>query len=138
MLTKGKGGIVFPILFQQLQPRIGFAWTTRTIAFIMVLVSVVPLLGMRMLRRPRNARKLFDTSAWREVPFNVSSIFLFLVFMSVYIPLFYIQSYGLETRTITGGMGKYLLPLMNTGSLFGRIVSPMYLPLITTQIITQL
>lgn len=37
------GGIVFSILFSRLQPRIGFGWATRVLAFILLGLLVVPL-----------------------------------------------------------------------------------------------
>jgi hypothetical protein len=114
------GGIVFPILFHQMQPRIGFGWTTRIIALIMAFCAILPVLGIRTRDRPVVARKLFDTKAWTEIPFLVFSLFLFLVFMGSYIPSFYIQSYG--NQSFTGDLGHYFLPIMNVGSFFGRIV----------------
>jgi len=111
---------VYPILFRQLQPRVGFGWTLRITALIMLALSIMPVLGMRMRARPTTARKLFDTSALRETPFLLFGLFLLLVFMGSYIPLVYIQVYG--SRSIGGELGHYLLPLMNLGSCFGRIV----------------
>ena len=49
------GGIIFPIMFQRLQPRIGFGWTTRIIGLIMLALLALPVLGMRMRVRPSTA-----------------------------------------------------------------------------------
>lgn len=111
---------MFPILFHKLQPRVGFGWTIRITALIMLALSIMPVLGMRMRTRPATARKLFDTSALAETPFLVFNAFLFLVFMGSYIPLVYIQVYG--SHSIGGEFGHYLLPIMNLGSCLGRIV----------------
>ncbi|CAG8960057.1 hypothetical protein HYFRA_00010535 [Hymenoscyphus fraxineus] len=118
------GGILFPILFHKLQPRVGFGWTVRITALIMLGLSIMPVLGMRMRTRPATARKLFDTSALAETPFLIFNGFLFLVFMGSYIPLVYIQVYG--SRSIGGEFGHYLLPIMNLGSCFGRIIPPYF------------
>lgn len=117
------GGIIFPVIFHELQPRIGFGWSIRTIAFIISLLFMVPVLGMRMLVCPSTARRLFDAKAWKEIPFSLSGIFLLLLFMGAYIPLFYIQLYGIKNNIVGENLGFYLLPLMNAGSFFGRIVS---------------
>jgi MFS family permease len=116
------GGIVFPIFFHYLQPKIGFGWTTRSIALIMLVSSIIPIVGIRERNRPATvvARKAFDTKAWMEVPFLLFCLFVFLIFMGLYIPSFYIQSYG--RRSIQGTLGNYLLPMMNLASVIGRIV----------------
>ena len=84
---------------------------------------MVPVLGMRMLVRPSTARRLFDAKAWKELPFSLSGIFLLLLFMGAYIPPFYIQLYGIKNNIVGENLGFYLLPLMNAGSFFGRIVT---------------
>ncbi|ERS98389.1 hypothetical protein HMPREF1624_05173 [Sporothrix schenckii ATCC 58251] len=43
----GIGGIVFPILLQQLLPRVGFAWSTRILGFILLGLSVPANLWLR-------------------------------------------------------------------------------------------
>ncbi|CAK7274151.1 hypothetical protein SEPCBS119000_006022 [Sporothrix epigloea] len=43
----GVGGIVFPILLQQLLPRLGFPWTTRILAFILLGLSIPSNLWLR-------------------------------------------------------------------------------------------
>ncbi|PQE32817.1 MFS monocarboxylate transporter protein [Rutstroemia sp. NJR-2017a WRK4] len=116
------GGIIFPIIFHQLEPRIGFGWTTRIIGFIVLLAAIIPVLGLRMRTQPSTVRKIFDVKAWREPPFIVSSVFFFLVFMGAYIPPFYIQSYASDTNVVGENLAPYLLPLLNVGSFFGRII----------------
>jgi phosphoglycerol transferase MdoB-like AlkP superfamily enzyme len=116
------GGIIFPIIFHQLQPRVGFGWTTRIIGFIVLLAAIIPVIGLRMRTQPSAVRKVFDVRAWRELPFIASSVFFFLVFMGAYIPPFYIQSYASDTNVVGETLAPYLLPLLNVGSFFGRIV----------------
>ncbi|TEY24294.1 hypothetical protein BOTCAL_1408g00010 [Botryotinia calthae] len=115
------GGIIFPIIFHHLQPRLGFGWTIRVIAFIMLLLFFLPVLGMKMRVRPSIARRVFEFRAWKELPFFLSGVFLFLAFFGTYIPSFYIQSYG-EANSIA--IGFYLVPILNAGSLFGRLIPP--------------
>ena len=43
----GVGGIAFPILMQQLLPRLGFAWSTRILGFILLGLSVPANLWLR-------------------------------------------------------------------------------------------
>ena len=43
------GGVLFPLLFRSLNARVGPAWTTRTMAFVILVFSLPPLLTMRSL-----------------------------------------------------------------------------------------
>ncbi|KAF7880095.1 uncharacterized protein EAF02_007732 [Botrytis sinoallii] len=89
------GGVVFPIMLNQLQPKIGFGWSIRVIGFIILLAATIPVLGMRVRTPPSAIRKIFDTKAWKEPPFLV---------------------------TMGSDLVPYLLPLLNVGSFFGRII----------------
>lgn len=109
------------MLFIKLQPRIGFRWSTWVIAFIVLVTLIVPLVAMRMRYRPLEARRLFDTKAWAESPFPLWACYLFLSLLGLYLPSFYIQLYGIDI--MSEDLATFLLPLLNTGSFFGRIVS---------------
>jgi hypothetical protein len=85
----------------------------------MLLIFIVPVLGMKMRVRPSTTRRMFDLQAWKELPFFLSGIFLFLVFLGAYIPSFYIQLYGAANKV---DIGFYLIPILNAGSMFGRLV----------------
>ena len=84
---------------------------------------MVPLVGMRMPMKPSRQRRIFDATAWREAPFVLMAISMFLGFMGLYIPFFYVQTYSIEKNIMTDDLAFYLLPILNTGSFFGRIVS---------------
>lgn len=117
------GGVIYPIVFRQLQPRIGFGWATRVIAFIILGTLIVPLTVMKMPVKPSTHRKIFDPTAWRETPYVILAIGMFVGFMGLYIPFFYVQTYSIEKNIMTEDLAFYLLPILNTGSLFGRLVS---------------
>lgn len=40
------GGVLLPIVFNHLEPKIGFGWATRTIAFIMLCTLSISLVVM--------------------------------------------------------------------------------------------
>jgi hypothetical protein len=45
MAAKLIGGVIYPAIFHELQPRIGFGWATRVIAFIMLATLMIPHYG---------------------------------------------------------------------------------------------
>jgi hypothetical protein len=64
-----QGGVVYPIVFNRLQPQIGFAWTTRVIGFLEIGTLLIPLAVMRVRVLPATVRKLIDWSALRDAPY---------------------------------------------------------------------
>ena len=63
------GGIILPITFRRLQPSIGFAWTTRILAFITLVLLLVAIAVMRTHLPPKPGRALFQSSALKSPPF---------------------------------------------------------------------
>lgn len=107
-------------MFDRLQPRIGFRYATWLIALIMLLTLSIPVACLRMRWRPHKVRRIFDAKAWREPAFSLWAAYLFVSLCGLYLPSFYIQLYG--SRFMETGLSFYLLPVLNAGSLFGRIV----------------
>ncbi|OTA94970.1 hypothetical protein M434DRAFT_394186 [Hypoxylon sp. CO27-5] len=117
------GGIIFPIIFSRLEPQIGFGWATRVIAFILLGLSVVPLIFMRpRVPPPRHKRAFLDTDAFKEPPFLSFAGAGFFAFAGLYVPFFYIQLYSLRYNITNEDLSAYLVTLLNTGSVFGRIL----------------
>lgn len=116
------GGVLYPIIFRQLQPRIGFGWATRIIAFIALGTLVTASLIMKVRVLPPAKRKLWMSAPWKEAPYVLFSAALFLGFIGLYIPMFYIQSYAITQGITNENLGFYLLVILNAASLFGRIV----------------
>ncbi|KAI0845714.1 MFS general substrate transporter [Daldinia vernicosa] len=117
------GGIVFSILFSRLQPRIGFGWATRVLAFILLGLLVVPLVCMRpSVAPPQHKRAFFDRDAIRDVPFMSFAISALPSFMGMFVPFFYLQLFALRHGIASADLAAYLVTLLNAGSVFGRIL----------------
>jgi len=116
------GGVIYPIIFRQLQPRVGFGWATRVIGFIALVTLIIPLALMKMRVKPSARRKMFDASAWKERPYALFSLGQFFGFMGMYIPYVYVQSYAIGRSITDVNLGFYLLAILNAGSVFGRLV----------------
>lgn len=113
--------MILPIVFFKLQPRIGFGWATRVVAFVMLVTLAVPLAVMKTRLKP--VKKPFvDPAAFKEAPFTLFSFGLFFGFMGLYIPFFYISSYADKNHITDANLAFYLLVLLNAASFVGRIV----------------
>ena len=71
---------------------------------------------------PKKARALLDWTAFKEAPFNIFSIGLFLAFIGLYFPFFYASIYGQRIVGLSNYSSFYLLSVLNAGSVFGRVI----------------
>ncbi|KAL6299490.1 major facilitator superfamily domain-containing protein [Sparassis latifolia] len=95
------GGVIFPIVFHQLQPRIGFGWATRVIAFISLGTLSISLAVSRQRTVSQSRRKLFDPTAFKDVPF--------------------ILAFALGRTGADVTLQFCYLPIINAASIFGQI-----------------
>lgn len=117
------GSVLYPIIFRSLQPKIGFAWTTRVIGFIALGTLSISILIMKPRLLPaQKARAMLDLNALKSIPFLLFSFGLFFTFVGLYIPIFYIVLYARRHANIGIDMSFYLLAILNAASLFGRII----------------
>lgn len=99
------GGVVFPIMLTRLIDSIGYGWAMRTCAFIIMGLLVVANLTLKTRQKPTR-RSLPRGHMWRpfrELPFVLLLVGLFLVPFGLYIPIDY-----LPVASMGAGMGKEL------------------------------
>ncbi|KAF2658528.1 putative monocarboxylate transporter [Lophiostoma macrostomum CBS 122681] len=116
----GIGAVIFPLVFTQLEPRIGFAWATRVLGFILLALSVVPLAIMRFPKSPSGA--LIDVSALHEPPFILLIGGLLTTFMGIYTMLYYINLFAVQQTSANSNLTSSVLIIVNAASTVGRIL----------------
>lgn len=89
----------------------------------MLILSILPVLGMRMKIKPPTIRRMIDRKILEEVDYVLFTLALFLGYMGLYIPYFYVQIYCMDQSIIAGNLNLYLLAIINAGGFVGRIVS---------------
>ena len=89
----------------------------------MLALSILPAGTMRTRMKPPAVRRVFDRAAWAEPEYTLFAIALFVGYMGMYVPYFYIQLFGIQQGIITGDLNFYLLPIINASGFFGRLVS---------------
>jgi predicted MFS family arabinose efflux permease len=70
---------------------------------------------------PSSKRKPMDLPAFKEPAYTFFVLGGLLTFISLNIPFFYIQNYAIGKGISADGMGFYLLSIITTGSVFGRV-----------------
>ncbi|KAG8162282.1 hypothetical protein KVR01_008047 [Diaporthe batatas] len=121
------GGVIYPIVFEQLQPRIGFGWAVRVIGFIILGTNTVATACMRSRAPPSAAAwSIVDRAALTDAPYLLLNLGLALGFMGLYIVLYYIQLFALDRTDVSPGLSRYLLVVINGCSILGRTVPGYY------------
>lgn len=116
------GGVIYPIVFRQLYPQIGFPWATRVLGFISLSTCLISVAVMKVRVMPKQKRALLQLSAFKEFPYAIFCIGLFFGFIGFYGPVYYLQPYAINTGITGEKFGFYLLPILNAASIAGRIL----------------
>lgn len=126
-------GIIYPIVFNRLQPVIGFGWTTRVIGFIALGTLGISHALMRTRHHPSAAmkavpthRRLIDKTAFESPAFLLFTFGLFLALLGLYVPMFYLPTYGRNIAHVSPTFTVYFVAIVNSSSVFGRVI-PNYL-----------
>ncbi|KAJ6160716.1 Major facilitator superfamily domain general substrate transporter [Penicillium chermesinum] len=117
------GAVIFPVMFRQLQPRIGFPWAVRCIGFVSLFMAAIAC--TILCRRPGSrsrARSLVDRSAFRSPAFMLFSLSLTCVMLAYYVPIFYVASYARTVVHTTANLSFYMVAIVNGSSVVGRVV----------------
>lgn len=116
------GGIIIPIMLQNLIPKVGFAWSTRVLGFLFLALAVPANLFIRT-RLPPSGESSFgiipDLSALKNPVFALLTAGIFLMEWGLFVPLTYISSYAVANGQ-SATFAANLLAILNAGSFFGR------------------
>lgn len=122
----GIGGIVFPLMLTALFQRVGYAWAVRIQALVCLACSAAGVALVRSRLAPAaNASARPDLRIFRQLPFLLTTVGIFLLEFSLFVPLTYISSYAMH-RGFAPTFAYHLLPIMNAGSAFGRLLPGYY------------
>ncbi|ETS74370.1 hypothetical protein PFICI_14236 [Pestalotiopsis fici W106-1] len=118
------GGIIFPIMVARLIPQVGFPWTMRICAFLILGLLIIGNLTVRA-RFPPNP-KTMSRKDLHEPFTDIKFIFicvgvLFLTF-GIFIPINYITVEALS-KGVASSLAQYLIAILNAGSVIGRLGS---------------
>ncbi|KAL4921344.1 major facilitator superfamily domain-containing protein [Aspergillus aurantiobrunneus] len=116
------GGVVLPILVTHLIRETGFAWAMRTCAFVILALLTIANLTVRPYHppQPRKLTRAELTQPLKETQFMLLTIGMFLFTYGFYAPINYLPAQAISVG-MTPDLVQYLLPMLNAGSLFGRL-----------------
>lgn len=116
------GGVVFPIMISHLIREVGFGWAMRISAFLMLFLLIITNLTVRPFYPPQPQK---ITSAQLRKPFTEIDFLLVTAGSFCFSYGFFVAINYLPVQAVAVGMdpalAQYLLPVLNAGSLFGRL-----------------
>lgn len=115
------GGVIFPIMVERLIPRVGFGWSMRAAAFLILGLMVYANLTVKSrlppTPKPWSVKEL--VAPLTELPFSLIVAASLLFFFGMFLPFNFIilhaEANGMSTR-----LAGYLLSILNAVSVFGR------------------
>lgn len=126
IVTSGSsfGGVIYSLIFQRLVTPLGFSWSVRVMAFISLagLTFSLAVLRRRTAGLAGLVRTLIDRSAWRERPYVLYCLAMWLSYVAFWIPVFYLQPYALANGMRGNSLALYLNAIYNSGSVPGRLL----------------
>lgn len=115
------GGVIYPIMFYNLEQKVGFAWATRALAFVCLGTCAISITLMRVRFKPKERRALLELSAFKETQYSLYIVAMFFGMLGFYNFLNYVQTWAIQRGIVDDRLGFYLLPILNAASSFGRI-----------------
>ncbi|KAL7809423.1 major facilitator superfamily domain-containing protein [Trichoderma gracile] len=117
------GGVVMPIMVNQLIPTIDFGWTMRACAFLMLGLLVITNLTVRSRLRPqpKNFGIAAFFTAFKDPSFLLLALAAFFYSMGMFIPITFMVTYG-RSRGMSTELSRYLVAMFNAASGIGRIL----------------
>ncbi|KAK0670792.1 putative monocarboxylate transporter [Cercophora samala] len=129
----GFGSVIFPAVIQYLIPKVGFAWAVRCAGFVALGISVVSVVLLRPVLKPRRSGPVFEWEAFREGPYLLFTLGAFLFFWALFFGSFFINAFArnivgfsttdsVQLLLITNGMSVVARPI--TGYLADNYIGP--------------
>ena len=118
------GGIIFPLMLQSILPKIGWAWSTRILGFIIIFLCVIANLLIRSRLPPKPGGSVLpDIHIFKDLAFTYTTLSVYFMEWGLFVPITYLISYALASGAIGSSFSYQLMAIFNAGSCFGR-----YLP----------
>lgn len=115
------GGVIFPLMLQDLFPKVGWAWATRIQGFVYLALLIVTVLLVRSRLPPKpNQSILPDFTIFGQLNFALVTIGTFMMEWGLFAPISYVTAYSLSSGAMSTTFAYQIIAILNAGSVFGR------------------
>ncbi|EGP91145.1 unnamed protein product [Zymoseptoria tritici ST99CH_3D1] len=119
------GGMIYPVIVQQLLPKVGFAWTARVLGFVNLACLGLALVYLRPRLPPRKSGPMVDLSAFKEPTYALLVAGLFMFMWPNYYTFYNITAYGTQRLNLPFTSATTLTIVLNGVGLPFRIIPPL-------------
>lgn len=120
------GGIVFPVIFGNLLPLVGFGWSMRIFAFVALTLFCCSQILLRKRLPPKQSARILEFDALKDGVFVLFIIGSFMNFLGLYFAFFFISAYARDQLGLSFKQANYLLLVINGTGIPGRLI-PLWL-----------
>ncbi|KLO19242.1 MFS general substrate transporter [Schizopora paradoxa] len=114
------GGIIFPIMFRNLLPSVGFKWAVRSMAFVNVAMFIIAHFTMFPRLPPSAMRGWIELDDFRQLQFTFFVICTVIAFFGLYTMLTFLSVSSLLIG-FTESLAFYVVSIANATSAVGRM-----------------
>ncbi|KAG9119207.1 hypothetical protein FRC07_005859, partial [Ceratobasidium sp. 392] len=119
------GGMIFPIMLNNIIKRAGFAWGVRATGFVVLACLVAANLMMKTRLPPKPKQSLSSKSDFRGIVthgvFLLTVFGTFLCMLGIWFPIFYLQLFAVR-HNLDRNLSFYALTILNAASIPGRTI----------------
>ncbi|OAL35773.1 hypothetical protein AYO20_04923 [Fonsecaea nubica] len=121
------GGVIFPVMVQKLIPEVGFGWTMRICAFLVLGLMILGNLTLvsRIPPMAKPVRPMDFVKPFQEGNFALLAFGSFLSFLGLFLPFTFIIL-SARAQGVPDSLAKYLVAILNAASTFGRTIPPFF------------
>lgn len=109
------GGVIFPIMISRMIKRNGYPWALRAAAFLILGLQIIACFTVRQRKKPApkefSAKRL--AAPFKEFPFAILLLGIFVLTYGMYIPIDYLPSQGYQEAHMSEDMSQYLVAILN-------------------------
>lgn len=87
----GIGSLILPAIIQYSIPKVGFPWAVRIFGFVALFCTVVAFFCIKPRLKPRRSGPLVEWNAFKEPPYLLYSIGVFLLYLALFFGSFYVS-----------------------------------------------
>ncbi|KAI1323897.1 MFS general substrate transporter [Xylariaceae sp. FL0255] len=109
----GIGSVILPAIIQYSIPQVGFGWAVRIFGFVALFCTVTSFFLLKPRLEPRKSGPLVEWNAFKETPYLLYSIGVFLLYLALFFGSFYINSFARNIIRLSTTTSVQLLLIQN-------------------------